>query len=244
MGGALRSLAEGVSAARYNPAGLGPVRGFFAGVSYATQAEGGADAFQVTLVDNISSPMGGALQYVRLQGEVEREDIGLSLSAGGRGLWWGFTVRYVHARGEGEAEWSKLVSGDVGFLIERPGGLRFSAVGYDLLDTTSPFLERRIALGASKRWGTDWAVEVDAVRNLDLDFAQGIDLHVGAEYRPPNTRWSVRGGQFWDGASGRDFASLGIGCTITGGVELGYALRKTRQVANQYLNVFSVNGNF
>jgi hypothetical protein len=244
MGGALRSLANTVSAARYNPAGLSAIRGFFAGMSYATQTEGAFDAVQITLVDNITSPMGGALQYVRLQGEEEREDIGLSLSAGGKGLWWGFTVRYVHARNRDAAEWNQLFTGDVGFLIERPGDLRIAAVGYDLLDTTSPFLERRVALAASKTWAKDWTVAVDLVRNLDNDFNKGLDLHVGVEYRRPTSRWIFRGGEFWEGSSGKDYTSLGVGWSLPVNLDLGYALRVSRQDPSAYLNVLTFAGSF
>jgi hypothetical protein len=77
MGGALRSLADRGAAARLNPAGLSPRRGFFAQASYATREKEPVDAVLITLVDNITSPMGGALQYVRIHGEVEREDVGL-----------------------------------------------------------------------------------------------------------------------------------------------------------------------
>ena len=141
MGGALRSLAELGAAARLNPAALSPRRGFFAEASYATRAESALDAAQFTIVDNITSPMGGAIQYLRLQGRTEREDVSLSLSAGEEGLWWGFTGRYVHARDKGTADWDDAVTFDVGFLFSRPHGIRIAAVGYDLLDTSSQFLQ-------------------------------------------------------------------------------------------------------
>lgn len=148
----------------------------------------------------------------------------------------------MHARDRDAAEWSKLFTGDVGFLIERPGGLRIAAVGYDLFDTTSEFLERRIALAASKTWEKEWTVAVDVVRNWDKDFSQGLDLHVGAEYRQPGSRWIFRGGEFWEGSSGKDYTSLGASWSLPGSFDLGYGVRGSRQNLSEYLHVLTVTG--
>ncbi len=243
MGGALRTLTGPIAAARLNPAALGTVRGFFAGTTYATRRADSLDALSFTLVDNVTSPLGGALQYLRLQGREEREDMSLSLAAGRGGMWWGFTVRYVHGRGRGEAEWHDVFTGDVGVLLERPSGVRVAVVGHDLVDTPLDFLERRVALAVSKSdlWG--WAVEGDIVRDLDEDFAQGLDFHLGAEYAVGDTPWRLRLGQFWRGDTGKDYASAGAGWSWRN-INVGYAVQKTRQRGGEFLHVFSVDGSF
>jgi len=243
MGGALRTLAGPVAAARINPAALGTVRGFFAGASYATRQEGGLDAFSITMVDNVTSPMGGALQYLRLQGGEEREDVSLSLAAGKRGLWWGFTARFVHGRQDQRAQWEDVFTGDLGVLVERPGGLRIAAVGQDLLDTSLDFLERRISLGVSQSglWG--WIVAGDVVRNLDREFSQGVDLHLGAEYALGATPWRLRLGQLWRSDTGKDYASAGVGWGWQN-VTVGYAIQKARQRSGEFLHAFSAEGSF
>jgi len=243
MGGALRTLAGPVAAARMNPAALGTVRGFFAGSSYATRRANTFDAFSFTLVDNVTSPLGGALQYLRLQGKEEREDMSLSLAAGKNGLWWGFTLRYVHGRQEDEAEWHDVFTGDVGVLFQRPGGVRIAVVGHDLAETSLDFLERRIAVAASMDalWG--WAVEADVVRDLDEDFSSGVDLHLGAEYTVGQTPWRLRLGQFWRGDTGTDYASAGVGWSWRN-VTAGYAVQKTRQSSGEFLHAFSIDGTF
>jgi hypothetical protein len=243
MGGALRSLAETQSAARMNPAALSLRRGFFGGVSYATTREGPRDAFQLTVVDNITSPMGGALQYLRLQGPDEREDVSLSLSAGDRSLWWGFTARYVHARARGNSEWSDTVTGDLGFLFQRTGGIRIGVVGYDLLDTSSPFLQRRLAIGASRTGLQGFTVAADVVRRLGNDFSRGVDLQLGAEYTPVGSRWSLRGGHMWRGDTGEDAASIGVGWA-KGAHQAGYSVQRTRQEPGNLLHAFAAEASF
>ncbi|MFU8857149.1 MAG: hypothetical protein ACNA8S_09105 [Deferrisomatales bacterium] len=243
MGGALRSLAGPVEAARVNPAALGPVRGFFAGTSYATGRRHPVDAFSLTLVDNVTSPMGGALQYLRVNGPEEREDVSLSLAAGKTGLWWGFTVRYVHGREDDTTRWKDVFTGDLGFLFERPGGLRIAAVGQDLLDTSLGYLERRIALGVSKdvRWG--WTLAADVVRTLDRDVSRGTDLHLGAEHALGDTPWRFRLGQLWRGDTGKDYGSVGVGWswrTLT----VGYGVQRARQSSDEILHAVSAEGVF
>jgi hypothetical protein len=243
MGGALRTLAGPVEAARINPAALGGVRGFFAGTSYATRYRNPLDAFSLTLVDNVTSPMGGALQYLRVNGAQEREDVSLSLAAGKKGLWWGFTARYVHGRGDDTAQWVDVFTGDVGVLFERPGGLRIAAVGQDLLDTSLDFLERRIAVGASKSglWG--WTLAADVVRTLERDFSRGTDLHLGAEYALAATPWRFRLGQLWRGDTGKDYASAGVGWGWSN-VTIGYGIQRPRQDSGEVLHAFSAEGSF
>lgn len=243
MGGALRALAEPVAAARLNPAALGPERGFFSGFTYTTRQNSPLDALSITLVDNVTSPMGGAIQYLRLNGAEEREDFSLGLSAGRRGIWWGFTGRYVHGRNPGEAEWRDVLTGDLGLLFERPSGTRFAVVGYDLIGTSLTFLQRRVAIAVAQSGMKGWNIEVDLVRNLDLDLRDGVDGHIGAEYRSNAWPLALRAGQMWRGETGKDYASVGIGSAFYG-VDVGYAVQKARQRSNEYLHVFSVAGSF
>ncbi len=242
MGGALRALATPLEAARINPAGLARTRGFFGGSSYLTRRHDAFDALSATLVDNISSPFGGAIQYVRFQGAQEREDLSLGLAAGRDGQWWGATLRYVHGRTRGADDWRDLLTGDLGALFERPSGLRFAVVGVNLFDTSNSFLERRISAGVAHAdlWG--WAVEGDLVRNLDEEFDRGLDAHLGAEYRLWGTVM-LRIGQMWQGDTGKDYQSAGFGWQGDR-VELGYAVQRTRQRSNELLHAFSLAGVF
>lgn len=243
MGGALRALAGPTETARLNPAGLGRERGFFGGAAYANRSADAFDALSITLVDNITSPMGGAIQYLHLQGEVEREDVSLGLSAGQRGLWWGFTARYVHGRDRGSATWEDVFTGDIGLLFERPTGTRIAVVGYDLIDTSIAFLEKRVALGVGQTGLKGWDVGVDVVRNLERDVSSGVDLHLGAEYRPTGSPWALRLGQMWRGDTGKDYASVGFGWS-RGGFSVAYGLQKARQRADEFLHVVGVEGSF
>jgi hypothetical protein len=241
MGGALRALAGPVAAARLNPAALGPERGFFAGAAYATERSSSLDAISVTLVDNITSPMGGAIQYLRLHAREEREDLSLGLSLGKRGLWWGFTLRYVRGKNPGSTNWHDVFTGDLGVLFERPSGTRFVVVGYDLAQSSLDFLDRRIALGVAQSGLGRWSLEADFVRTLERDFSRGIDAHVGAEYQVPGWPCQLRLGQMWRGDTGKDYASAGFGWSFPE-VTLSYAVQKARQRSDEYLHVISLQG--
>ncbi len=243
MGGALRALARPAEAARANPAAIGRERGFFGAGSYLTRKAGAFDAAVITVVDNITSPFGGALQYLRLQGEEEREDLSLGIAWGRRGQWWGGTLRYVHGRVRGEAEWHDVVTGDLGVLFERPGGWRIAVVGTNLAETSLDFLQKRLALGVAKTRWRGWNLEADLVRNWDRDISRGLDAHLGAETQRPGSPWVLRLGQMWRGDTGKDYASVGIGWE-RGLVRAGYALQKARQRAGEYLHVFSLEGRF
>jgi hypothetical protein len=121
--------------------------------------------------------------------------------------------------------------------------LRVAVVGHDLVHTTLDFLDRRIALAASKDglWG--WTVEADVVRDLDEDFSQGVDVQLGAEYAFGDTPWRLRFGQMWRGDTGKDYASAGFGWSWRN-VTVGYAVQKTRQRSGEFLHAFSVDGTF
>lgn len=244
MGGAVRALSGPVESANINPAGLSEQRGFFAGSSYATRRSSAYDAFSLTLVDNITSPMGGALQYLRTKGsDEEREEVSLGLAMGKPGLRWGFTTRYVRGRADGEAEWHNVFDVDVGVLFERAGGIRLAVVGYNLLDTSLDFLERRIACAVAQRGLGNWNLAVDLVRNLDQDLSDGLDLHVGAEYQAPDSPWAARLGHMWRGDNGVDYQSLGGGYTLER-FSLGYAVQVALQDSDQILHLFSIDGSF
>ncbi len=242
MGGALRSLATSVDAPRLNPAAVAPERGFFAGASYATRREGAFDGGCLTLIDNVTSPIGGAIQYLRMQGDrTEREDMGLSFAVGRHGLWWGFTLRYVQGRERGDSQWEDVVTADVGFLFERPSGTRFSVVGTNLLETSLDILDRHIAVGVAQVDFHGWDLAADLVRNLREDISNGLDLHLGAEYRLPWDGWRARLGQMWRGETGKDYASVGFGWNGSF-LRLGYAVQKARQRSDEFLHVFSLEG--
>lgn len=244
MGGATRALSGPVESARVNPAGLAVQRGFFTGSQYATRRDSAYDAFSVTLVDNITSPMGGALQYQRTKCRTEeREEVSLALAMGKPGLRWGFSTRYVHGRDGGSAEWHNVFNGDVGILFERTGGTRLAVVGYDLLGTSLAFLERRVALGVAQSRVGDWSLAADLVRNLDKDFADGVDVHLGAEYQAARSPWAVRLGQMWRGDTGKDYPSLGFGY-VAGTWSLGYAVQTARQDRSELLHLFSLDGSY
>ena len=243
LGGAVRALSGPVESARVNPAGLGPQRGFFSGVTYATRRNTAFDAFSLTVVDNVTSPMGGAIQYQRLYGGSEREDLSLGLAAGKKGMWWGGTLRYVHGREARGDNWKDVFTGDLGALFERPGGTRFAVVGYNLVDTPLDFLERNIAGGVAQTGVGNWNLAADLVRSLDLDFANGIDLHLGAEYQLSDRPLALRFGYMWRGNNGQDYPSGGLGWTAKSwGV--GYALQLPRQNPAAVLQLFTVEGQF
>jgi hypothetical protein len=225
-----------------NPAAIGRSRGFFAGATYAGEQGGDLNVLTITLVDSVTSPMGGALQYLYLRGDEDREDLSLGLSAGRHGLWWGFTARYVHGRDKGQAEWEDVGTGDVGILFERPSDTRIGVVGYNLIGTSLEFIDRRVALGISQSGLRGWNLAADLVRNFDRDLSSGLDLHLGAEYRIPPTHWDLRFGQMWRGDNGKDYASVGFGWSYAN-VAVAYGLQKARQ-ASEYLHVFTVDGSF
>lgn len=241
MGGAVRSLAGPVSAARVNPAALAPQRGFFTGVHYAHREAGDFDALSVTLVDNVTSPLGGAIQYLHLQGEgrEERDDLSLGLAWGKKGLWWGATARFVHGREAGTSTWDNELTGDVGFLFERLWGIRIAVVVTNLIGTSLNFLDRRVGLGVSKTEFYGWNLAADIVRNLDQNVSDGVDLHLGAEYLFSGAPVAFRVGQMWRGDTGKDYASVGLGWS-PGRFTLGYGVQKARQRSGEWLHVLGV----
>lgn len=243
MGGAVRTLADPTAAALVNPAALGPARGFFGAATYATRRDEAFDGLALTLVDNVTSPMGGSLQYLRLRGAEQREDLSLSLAAGKRGLWWGFTMRYVQGRNPDGSEWKDEVNADLGFLFERPGNVRLAVVGSNLLDTDLKHLPRKIALGASRTGLGRWTVAADLVRNLEREMGEGLDLHLGAEYQAGKA-WALRLGQLWRGDTGRDYASAGVGWAQKDLLRVGYSLQRPRQEPSGLLHVLSLEGSF
>lgn len=244
MGGALRTLSGPIAAPRLNPAALGVVRGFFAGSSYATRREGAFDAVSFTIVDNVTSPMGGAIEYLHVQGDDDLDNLSLSLAAGKQGLWWGFTVRYARSREREDSGWQDDVTMDMGFLFERPSGLRLAAVGYNLADTTAEEVGRRVAFGASYPDILGWTLAADVVRTLDTGISRGLDFHLGGEYAFGNSGWTGRLGQMWLGETGKDYASAGLGWAWKSTFRLAYAVQIARQDTSEILQVFSAEGSF
>lgn len=241
LGGAIRSIPDTMASPRSNPAAIGPFRGFFVGASHLTMSKGPLDATQVTLVDNVSSHLGGALQYYRLNGDMDREDVGLTICAGQKGMFLGFTGRFVHGRDDEEDSWDNAFVGDIGILLERDGGLRIAVVGHDLFASTIDYLQSRVALGVSKEDYNDFTLSFDLVRNLDENFDKGQDYHLGLEYRPGNSSLGFAVGQMWEGSTSRDRASVGVFLSDKN-YRLGYAVQKTRQEDNEYLHSVSIMG--
>ena len=102
----------------------------------------------------------------------------------------------------------------------------------------------RIALGIAQTGvaGT-WNLAADLVRNMDRDFSDGLDVHLGAEYRPTNSPWAGRLGQMWRGDNRKDYQSLGVGYN-TDALDLGYAVQMARQDRSELLHLLSVSGSF
>ena len=117
MGGAVTSLSGKTMSARANPAGLAVERGYFVGASYLNRDTNQFDAVTVTLVDNQTATIAGALQYTRLITKYETEEVGLSFAGGARSTFWGFTTRFVHGRESDDDDWDNAIVGDVGLLI-------------------------------------------------------------------------------------------------------------------------------
>ncbi len=243
MGGALRALADPVEAASMNPAAIGVKRGFFGGAAYLTRRRGAFDAQRLTVLDNATSPFGGAIQYLRLQGEEEREDLSLGIAGGRPGQWWGGTLRYVRGRDRGQSEWENVVTGDAGVLFVRPQGVRIGIVAENLVDTSLDFLEPKVGAGVAWTGLRGWNLEMDLVRGFDRDVSRGLDLHLGAETSRPGSPWTFWLGQMWRGDTGKDYASLGMGWA-RGALEAGYAVQKARQRPGEWLHVLSVSGRF
>lgn len=241
LGGAGRSLSPSPTAGRMNPAAIAGIRGFYGGATYLTRDEETLDALRVTVVDNSSSPVAGALMYSRMVAGRELEDIGLVLAAGANNQWWGATTRYVHGRDSSSDEWDGAFVGDIGVLVQREW-LRIAVVGHDLFASTLDFLETRLALGLSTDF-YGFTLAGDYVRHLDTDLDHGQDTHVGVEYTPKGSKWSLRAGQVWEGATDEDAFTWGIGWTYKT-LELGYGWMKTRQEPGPTVHVFSVRGSF
>jgi len=243
LGGAARSLPAVGMSARMNPAAISPIRGFYGGATYLTQNEDILDALRVTVVDNESSPIAGALQYNRMVAHhQESEDVGLTLATGAKGQWWGATVRYVHARDNPDDDWDGAFVGDAGILLKRPGNLRIALVGHDLFASTVDFLETRLALGISAAWDA-FTLSADVVRHIERSMDDGQDLMVGIEFAPKSSKWSLRMGQVWEGESADDAFSAGFGWSLDT-LEVGYAWRKSRQDPGPTTHVFTIRGAF
>jgi hypothetical protein len=225
LGGAIRAVPSSVMAARINPAALGPIRGFFGGLSYEGQSreENGFDAIQVTLVDNQTSNFAGAIQYSRRVSDFQLEDLSLSI-AGGQANYFGGTLRYIHGRNSGGESWESAVVGDLGVLAERPGGLRIAVTGQDLFASKLDFLDPRAALGLSFNLSSVWLFSADFVRHLERDVEEGQDLHMGLEWSPRGSGFAFRLGYMYEGLEENRSYATGIGWKNEEGLVFGYAV--------------------
>lgn len=245
LAGAVTSLPSVTSAARANPAALAPIRGFYGGISYVTRRDNQFDALAVTVVDNSSSPIAGALQYYRSVSDQETEDIGLSMASGSSSQFWGATARYVHGRNQRDDGWDGAFVADAGVLLLRESGLSIGIAARDLFATTFDVLSPRAALGVSYNniaRGTV-LVTADFTRYFDREFSQGHRFGIGLEWTPLQSYFVARAGELWDAASDTDAFSLGVGWRREG-MEAGYAFQQNRQDASERLHLFTVSASF
>jgi hypothetical protein len=243
LGGATTSVPGPLGSARSNPAGLALERGFFGGATYLNRSKDKLETFSLTVVDNSTAAIAGALQYFRTATDTEMENIGLSLAAGSANQYWGLTGRYVRGKNTKDAEMAGAFVGDVGILFLRDNDLRIGIAARDLFATTFDVLEPRVALGVSYSAKNGVMLTTDFVRNFDQEFSEGHSFGLGLEWVPRQTYFALRGGQIWDAASGTDSYSLGLGWRREG-MEAGYAFRQCRQTPGVTIHVFTIGGTF
>lgn len=213
LGGAVVSVPGKTLSARSNPAALAPIKGFYLGGSYVWRESPTLDGVNLTLVDNSTAPIAGALNYHRVVTKGETEEVGLSLAAGTGGYFWGVTGRFAHTRNDKKGDWKSAFVGDLGLLITRENGLMIGVAARDLLDSSYEAVERRVAGGLSMTFQNSIMVAADYVRYFDHSIENGSSQHFGVEWRPNQTPWALRGGYMRDGISETDFISMGLGWT-------------------------------
>lgn len=243
LGGAVTSVVGRTMSARANPAALVPERGFLFGATYLTRSNTQLDALAVTLVDNSTSPIAGAIHYLRVVTEGESEEVGLSLAAGERGQFWGMTGRFAHTRADKKDNWRSAFVGDFGLLLIRSSGLHVGLVGRDFLDSTYDALERRVALGLSKTFDSGLMVSADYVRYVDLGINDGYSTHLGVEFRPSQTPWELRGGYTRSPMGGDEYYSGGLGWSNQT-ISADYAFRINKDKQRDFIHVFSFSAPF
>jgi hypothetical protein len=243
LGGAVSALPGNSISVRANPASLSLRRGFYAGVTYLNRDENQLDAVSLIVVDNSSSQLAGALQYVRAVGDKEAEDFGLTMASTMKGYSWGTTVRYVRARDERFDDWDGAFVSDAGILLQRDSGLRIAVVARDLFSSSLDWLETRAALGVSMEdlFGLD--LSADYVRYFDHDFDNGSTVHLGCAWSPVQSPWTLRFGQQWNALTDEDFQSVGFGWTDQQ-FDFGYAFQQNRQDPGQTIHIMSVSSPF
>lgn len=224
LGGAVTSVPGKIMSARANPAALAPVRGFFGGASYLTRSVNQLDGIAVTLIDNISAPIAGAVNYLRVVTEGESEEVALSLATGVSDYYWGMSARFAHTRKTRTADWENTFVGDVGLLTIRDSGFTFGLAARDLFDTSYEGLRRRVAGGMSYSTEFGLLIAADYVRYFDYSVSEGSTVHAGIEWKPNQTPWSIRAGSLWDNITNENYLSMGLGWSNKS-FEIDYAYR-------------------
>jgi hypothetical protein len=243
LGGAVSSLPGNSMAVRANPATLSLRRGFFAGMTYLNRDKGQLDAVAVTVVDNSSSQFAGAIQYVRAVGNMEAEDFGVTMASNMGKYAMGTTVRYVHARNDRNDDWDGAFVADIGILLRRDSGLRIAVVARDLFASSLDWLETRAALGISMDDIFGFNLSADYVRYFDHNLDNGSTVHLGAEWSPLQSPWTLRLGQQWNALTTEDFQSIGLGWTDRR-FDFGYAFQQNRQDPGKTIHVVSISSPF
>jgi hypothetical protein len=243
LSGAVTSIPDHMMAVRANPAGLAPVRTFLGGINYLSRDENQYNSFSATVIDNISSPYAGALQYLRILSQIESEEIGLSLASGSPGKYWGVSARFVHGRTNKDDDLDTAIVGDVGGLLMTDSGVRIGLVGRDLFGTTFAPLERRAALGVSMPFDVGAMFSVDLVRYLDHDYEDGNSIHMGTQYSLPQTPWTVRAGYIIDEFSKEESYSFGFGWDNKS-LSLDYGFQQNLEIKEEMIHVVALSGPF
>lgn len=228
LGGAVTSVPGKLMSARANPAGLAPVRGFFGGASYLTRSVNQLDGISVTLIDNISAPIAGAVNYLRVVTEGESEEVALSLATGVSDFYWGLSARFAHTRKTRTDDWENTFVGDAGLLIIRDSGFTFGLAARDLFDASYEGLRRRVAGGISYTFEEGVMLAADYVRYFDFGISDGSTVHVGAEWKPNQTPWSIRAGMLKDNMTDETYFSCGLGWSNKS-FEIDYAYRANKE---------------
>lgn len=243
LGGAVASIPGKTMSARANPAALVPQRGYWASATYLNRNDNQLDAVGVTVVDNSSSPIAGAFNYLRVVSEGENEEAALSLAAGAEGIYYGATGRFVHTRTNRNADWESTFLGDIGMLLLSDSGFALGLVGRDLLDSSYEVLERRVAAGISSHFENGLLISIDCVRFVDREVKKGATTHFGIEWRPDQTNWALRGGYMFDAMSNDEYYSTGLGWTNQR-IEFAYAFRQHTEYPKDAIHTVSFSTPF
>ncbi len=240
LGGAVTSVPGKIMSARANPAALAPIKGFYGGATYLTRNENQLDGIAVTLIDNVSAPITGALNYERTVTDGESEEVALSLASGMNGYYWGVSGRFAHTRKTRLADWDNTFLGDAGLLIMRDSGFSFGLAARDFFDSNYQALKRRVAGGLSYSLDSGLLLSADYVRYFDLDEKRGATIHTGIEWKPNQTPWSFRVGGLFDRITRETYFSLGAGWSNQA-FEIDYAYRANRDHGADDIHILTLS---